>query len=187
MRSTTAVGFDPATSYRVNEFDAVNTFNGQLMVNVPLGPVYKSNGTLQYQFTLGHNRDPWDFMMHTSIDTAGNTVGFFAVDRVHVTRDLLFFTLSVDTVMYKLRTLTLDAPQDGGFGGTEAFPVGNAGMGWNVDFGTYGGVSSTETAYLTGRYTDVSGTTHEFGPHLHSPQLNQANGSVSYTHTMGAT
>ncbi len=182
VRSTTAVGFDPATSYRVNEFDAVNTFNGQLMVNVPLGPVYKSNGTLQYQFTLGHNRDPWDFMMHTSIDTAGNTVGFFAVDRVHVTRDLLFFTLSVDTVMYKLRTLTLDAPQDGGFGGTEAFPVGNAGMGWNVDFGTYGGVSSTETAYLTGRYTDASGTTHEFGPHLHSPQLNQANGSVSYTH-----
>lgn len=118
--NTTAVGFDPTTAHQVNEFDTVNTFNGQLMVNVPLGPVYKSNGSLQYQFMLGHNRDPWGFLMLTSIDTAGNTVDFFVVDRLHNFN--AFQLAGGERWLYKIQTLTLEAPQDGGFGGTEAFP-----------------------------------------------------------------
>lgn len=57
-------------------------------------------------------------------------------------------------------------------------------MGWTIDLGTYSGVSSTEAAsgYMTGRYTDQSGATHEFGPHMHSPRLDQANSNASYTH-----
>src|SRR5207248_995726 len=49
--------------------DAINTFNGNLTVRIPLGPTYPVNASLSYGLTLTYNSKVWDYEK-----TPGSTV-----------------------------------------------------------------------------------------------------------------
>lgn len=53
-------GFQPEKSYRANDIDHVNLFNGNLMVNIPIGMNYPVAGGFDYQFRLIYNSKLWD-------------------------------------------------------------------------------------------------------------------------------
>jgi hypothetical protein len=48
-------GFAPEKVYAFGELDQVNLFNGNLMLNLPLGGGYSLGGGLTYGLTLGYN------------------------------------------------------------------------------------------------------------------------------------
>src|SRR4051794_34839183 len=54
-------GFSPDQVYHVNGIDSVNDFTGNLDVTIPIGPTYKTNGTLTYAFTLHYHSNLWDY------------------------------------------------------------------------------------------------------------------------------
>src|SRR3954471_15192147 len=58
-------GFEADQLYHVNGIDTVNDFNGFLTVNIPIGPVFKTNGSLTYGFTLRYNSNFWDYRART--------------------------------------------------------------------------------------------------------------------------
>ncbi|HMJ83873.1 MAG TPA: RHS repeat domain-containing protein, partial [Vicinamibacterales bacterium] len=47
--------------YQFNDFDNVSLFNGNLGIDVPIGPSYPVRGGLTYQLTLYYNSKFWDF------------------------------------------------------------------------------------------------------------------------------
>lgn len=57
---TNARGFSPDKVYAVNGFDAVNTFNGNLTLNIPIGQEYQIGDGLKYQLHLTYNSTIWD-------------------------------------------------------------------------------------------------------------------------------
>ncbi|HEV8432695.1 MAG TPA: hypothetical protein VGR95_04725, partial [Thermoanaerobaculia bacterium] len=54
-------GFAPDKVFQVGEFDAVNTFNGNLAIHIPIGPSFPVNGTLSHGLTLFYNSKVWDW------------------------------------------------------------------------------------------------------------------------------
>jgi RHS repeat-associated protein len=62
-------GFSPDQAYHVTGIDSVNDFTGNLGVTIPIGPTFKSNGTLTYAFTLRYNSNLWDYREHGSLPT----------------------------------------------------------------------------------------------------------------------
>jgi YD repeat-containing protein len=56
----TQKGFDPNRVYDFGSLDSINTFNGNLIVTIPLGQQYKVSNTLSYSFGLVYNGSPWD-------------------------------------------------------------------------------------------------------------------------------
>ncbi|MEO8383367.1 MAG: hypothetical protein ABI779_27170 [Acidobacteriota bacterium] len=56
-----ARGFVPGRMYDFLGLDSVNTFNGNLNVRIPLGPVYSVRPGFDYQFVLAYNSKVWDF------------------------------------------------------------------------------------------------------------------------------
>ncbi|HEX3582545.1 MAG TPA: hypothetical protein VH087_12335, partial [Thermoanaerobaculia bacterium] len=165
-----AHGVQPNSTYQVSQFDSVNTFSGDLNVNIPFGPQYKTNGTLSYQFGLQHSRDIWAFVDRYAVNTAPSTITTTVVDAGAV-----YDSAGVRT--YRM-TFTLDAPEGSGFAGSEPVPAGNAGMGWDVGFGSFGAVPLPES-YLGGIYTDESGAAHEFHPSMHSTSFNDVGASFT--------
>jgi len=154
-----ARGFKPNSVFQQNEFDTVNTFNGNLMINVPLGLTYKSNGTLSYQFSLNYNSHIWDMYDHQSVQgTIPNFVywGYYRLQcpswshLCHVDDDLGTPVVS----------------------GIESVPHGNAGIGWMFSLGTYDGQA----------YTSQDGTTSIFYANMHGPLVgNPASPPTRYT------
>lgn len=61
-------GFDPAKSYAFQDFDAVNVFNGNLNVNIPLGMRYQVGAGLSYQFLLSYGGHDWEFATYEGPD-----------------------------------------------------------------------------------------------------------------------
>lgn len=55
-------GFDPAKSFEVGDIDSVNTFNGNLVVTIPIGPSYTGKGGFSYSFGLVYNLNDWDYV-----------------------------------------------------------------------------------------------------------------------------
>jgi RHS repeat-associated protein len=53
-------GFQPERSFELGEIDHVNAFNGNLIVSIPIGPVYPVSPQLSYQFRLSWNSNVWD-------------------------------------------------------------------------------------------------------------------------------
>lgn len=61
-------GIDPVNArgialdkvYDFNQFDAINTFNGNLTFNIPIGPEYRVGDGLKYQFHLTYNSALWE-------------------------------------------------------------------------------------------------------------------------------
>jgi RHS repeat-associated protein len=169
VEAVLAKGFNPNVAYHMADFDAVNTFTGDLTLNVPLGPVYKSNGSLSYQFNLNYSPDFWSYIEYYSVGSVPGTFGSVIVRRDEYGNIRLF----------EILTTSVDAPEDGQLAGTEAIPTGTSGAGWNVGLGSYAGAEPSEESF-GGIYTDGSGASHQFGRSMHSTSLTGT--GVFYTH-----
>lgn len=55
-----ADGFAADKVYQFGGVDAVNLFNGNLIINIPIGQTYKVSDGLSYQFHLVYNGNVWD-------------------------------------------------------------------------------------------------------------------------------
>ncbi|MBZ0089221.1 MAG: hypothetical protein K8H90_02465, partial [Thermoanaerobaculia bacterium] len=60
LHPNTARGFQPDQSYDVNGLDAVNLFNGNLTLAIPIGQTFSVNGGLSYGLTLTYNAQLWE-------------------------------------------------------------------------------------------------------------------------------
>lgn len=67
-----ARGFDPGKLYSFSDVDAVNTFNGNLMVRLPIGQTYHVGSSLSYQLRLTYNSKVWDYRFLEYEDPALN-------------------------------------------------------------------------------------------------------------------
>jgi len=56
-----ARGFSPDRVFNFHGIDTVNSFNGNLLIRIPIGPEYKVNGRLAYQLALTYNSHCWRF------------------------------------------------------------------------------------------------------------------------------
>jgi hypothetical protein len=66
-----AKGFNPSGSFAVGDVDNVNLFNGNLVIQIPLGQSYPVNGGLSYGLTLVYNSQVWE---HQSISGTTRTI-----------------------------------------------------------------------------------------------------------------
>lgn len=57
----TALGFNPEKIYDFTNVDSVNSFNGNVILTVPLGLRYQVSSVLSYQFVLTYNSMVWDW------------------------------------------------------------------------------------------------------------------------------
>jgi len=64
----TELGFQPGKLYDFSEVDTVNLYNGNLMLNLPVGPKYQVSSKLSYQFTLVYNGKMWDYETFQCLD-----------------------------------------------------------------------------------------------------------------------
>jgi hypothetical protein len=72
-----ARGFEAGKVYNFNDVDTVNSFNGNLMVHLPIGPVYTVNGALSYRLGLSYNSHCWRFDATT--DESGDVIKAFPI------------------------------------------------------------------------------------------------------------
>ncbi len=151
-----AKGFNPNIAYQINEFDSVNTLTGELMLDVPLGPTYKTNGSLSYSFGLHYTPDFWSYIDYSGINVSTPPYETRLVD----------FD-GVGWRPYTLFVIGLDPPSGDTYLGSEAVPVGNAGVGWFVAVERFAADPSTEW-YRAGTYTDSRGAAHVFTPSMHA-------------------
>jgi RHS repeat-associated protein len=155
-----ARGFKPNAVFQFNEFDSVNTFNGNLVLTVPLGPAYKSNGTLAYQFSLNYNSHVWDLYYYEGIDQTTFDIRQEVEDHFHLVTNAWDWH---DEPPEEVRTPSAQemtrgtAVANARVSGIESVPHGNAGMGWDFSLGSFDGHS----------YTSQSGATSNFYPSMH--------------------
>ena len=58
-----AHGFSADHVYSVHDVDTVNAFNGNMIIRIPIGPVFKVNGSLSYGLSLTYNSHCWRFVV----------------------------------------------------------------------------------------------------------------------------
>ena len=56
-----AGGFAPDKLYDFHDIDSVNMFNGNLIIRIPIGPSFKVNALISYQYQLVYNSHIWRF------------------------------------------------------------------------------------------------------------------------------
>lgn len=56
-------GFVPGDLYQFNDLDAVNLFNGNLNLHLPLGQTYVVDGALSYRFGVSYSGNNWEFKL----------------------------------------------------------------------------------------------------------------------------
>lgn len=54
-------GFSVDNVYQLGDLDHVNTFNGNLVVQIPLGGAYTAGGSLTYSLSVTYNSKLWDY------------------------------------------------------------------------------------------------------------------------------
>ena len=54
-------GFDANKRFNLDKLDSVNTFNGNLIIRIPIGMTYTADGGQSYGLTLAYNSKLWDF------------------------------------------------------------------------------------------------------------------------------
>ena len=173
--SILAKGFKPNVAYQMNEFDTVNTFNGELMADVPLGPTYKTNGTLQYSFGLHYTSDFWNYIEYWGVNVPSPEP-----------QSITYIT----DIGWNAFGVTIIDWSGGPSGspdnhlGSEAIPWGLAGVGWNPSIERFTAEGGFAT-YRSGTYTDASGAGHVFTPEIHKTPYcvpGPCNNTVAYTH-----
>jgi hypothetical protein len=73
------LGFNAGKLYDFNNIDAVNLFNGNLTISIPVGMRYPVSSSLSYQFVLVYNGKNWDNESWTCQDS--NTGAMVECDR----------------------------------------------------------------------------------------------------------
>jgi hypothetical protein len=63
-------GFAPEKVFNFWNIDAVNTFNGNLSLSIPIGPSYPVNAGLSYQIGLSYNSKVWDYEQIAGVNRA---------------------------------------------------------------------------------------------------------------------
>lgn len=58
------LGFNAERLYQFGNLDSVNLYNGNLILQLPIGPAYSVNA-LKYQFVLTYNSKVWDYERYT--------------------------------------------------------------------------------------------------------------------------
>lgn len=71
--ASNARGFVPGKVYDFGDFDSVNAFNGNLIVQLPIGPRYPVGPDFDFGLTLTYNSQPWDFTNYSIIWTGAPT------------------------------------------------------------------------------------------------------------------
>lgn len=66
-----ARGFNPSGAFAAGDIDNVNLFNGNLVINLPLGQSYPVNGGLSYRLNLVYNSQVWE---HQSYDSSTQAI-----------------------------------------------------------------------------------------------------------------
>src|SRR4051812_12228649 len=51
-----------AQAVQAGDIDHVNSFNGNLVLTIPVGGTYKASDHLSYGLTLNFNSNPWNFI-----------------------------------------------------------------------------------------------------------------------------
>jgi RHS repeat-associated protein len=171
-------GFNPQQAYSTHDLDSVNLLNGNLVLSIPIGQRYKVNGNLSYGLTLHYNSNLWNFeeVCPRNIDTS-----------------LLFYTTWVYDQFYDIENgqwIVYETPfQDGTdpepprvnnpcWTVSYPNPVGTAGLGWQLHFGTLfppsgleqdvSQVNPLKTEKSLWVYQTPDGSEHAFYPTLHS-------------------
>ena len=65
------LGFKPEQLYQFGSLDSVNLYNGNLLVNLPIGNRYPVSSTLSYQLVLSYNSNMWDYLQYESTSRSG--------------------------------------------------------------------------------------------------------------------
>lgn len=123
-------GFNADIAYQLGEFDAVNTLNGNLTLTIPLGPVYKTNGPLEYSFKAVYNSQFWDHWQHSA--------GHLTTDRYRVASSGGAYLHSWTQMMVMFHEYDwVDGQTVTEASGIESYPtaIANAGLGWIVTLG----------------------------------------------------
>jgi len=148
-----ARGFNKNQVYSFEGFDSVNAYNGNLMVTVPLGREYRTNGTLSYAFVLQYNAKFWEFHNHP--------VGPTSLEQ-GVTSHFLVPSFA------EVQSGDGGAPGTGAAQRMEAYPsrMNNAGLGWMLSLGEVRERALDSLKHEA--YIDESGAEHPFtGNTLH--------------------
>ena len=66
-------GFSPEKVYHAEDVDAVNLFNGNLTIMIPIGQSYPVNAGLSYSIGLSYNSNIWDYESY-EVNENGNIV-----------------------------------------------------------------------------------------------------------------
>jgi RHS repeat-associated protein len=69
--ANTGTGFSPNKAFQIGDVDHINSFNGNLVVTLPLGESFRVSPTLSYGLTLTYNSNIWEFQQD---DTCGYPV-----------------------------------------------------------------------------------------------------------------
>ena len=72
LHPATERGLDPTHTYAMGDLDAVNLFNGNLAVNLPIGTSYPTGHGLGYGFNLSYNSKLFDNVLH-AVSVGGST------------------------------------------------------------------------------------------------------------------
>lgn len=150
----TARGFAADKVYHFNGLDTVDQFNGNLMIAIPIGEPFRSNGSLRYTLNLQYNSNVWDHQeLAYYLHGAGSDV--VACEEFNWWGGGCF-------------------GEDAQYRGTEAYPgrLFNAGLGWSLGLGSIRGFV----------YTSPDGAEHHFFDKLHgSPTAARPAGAWLYT------
>jgi hypothetical protein len=91
-------GFAVDHVYQTGEVDNVNMFNGNLVVQVPIGPRYTVGGTLAYNFGLTYNSKVWDY--ETALGATSNAKPIMKVKPSQRSNAGLGWLLSFGRILY---------------------------------------------------------------------------------------
>jgi RHS repeat-associated protein len=194
-----ARGFDPKGVFSFGEIDAINLFNGNVVVTLPLGPEYPVGGGLSYRLTLVSNSNLWTFREicvptvsyeylpynHYYANAGGGPV--ISIDGVQVPRDAGNGTPNREDRVGR-------DSEDSCFDLALPNPAANAGMGWQLTLGQIypawpiHAINPGDPIPLRVAegflmlYVGPDGAEHAFFPHLHAGVADSdPDGRVWYT------
>lgn len=146
-----ANGFAVDKSYQLNDLDQINTFNGVLNMNIPLGQRYPAGGALSYQFVLSYGGSPWSFEAEfTTYEGSPDD----------------------DPANWGTHVITVETAYPWSLSqGGQRHP-GNAGFGWTLSLGKMEGDDT---------YVSADGAKHEFVDFLHENVSGEKVAGVKYT------
>lgn len=199
-------GFNADRAYSSFDIDHINTFNGNLVINIPLGQPYKVGGNLSYSFNLVYNSFIWSNETQCSAGASAVNINyhFSSLSTLHrsvysttcVTTRPGFIGIGFCPVeeleVYQIPSLlpngVLEVPghvREGPDCTSMATinPASNAGVGWQLSFGKiYRPRTDLNTVqpHFTGKlyevYQSPDGSEHQFYPTLHEGESDNSSG-----------